>query len=160
MPVRLGDRVIGFLATGQVFTRRRSRPRLEGRFARLFPLGSAAEKKAARLWKQTPSMAASTYEATVQLLNFFGRQLSALSNQIVTREQTLRPPVVARARQFIAQNKSDALSLGAVAKAAGASVFHFCKIFKGATGLKFTDYVARIAIGGRAKASREPKPAH
>jgi AraC-like DNA-binding protein len=33
-----------------------------------------------------------------------------------------------------------------VAKAAGASVFHFCKVFHRATGLKFTDYVARVRL--------------
>ena len=33
-----------------------------------------------------------------------------------------------------------------MAKAAGASVFHFCKVFHKATGLKFTDYVARVRL--------------
>jgi AraC-like DNA-binding protein len=64
----------------------------------------------------------------------------------VLEQENAEPPIIARARQFIAQNKSEALSLGAVAKAAGASVFHFCKIFRKATGLKFTDYVARVRL--------------
>jgi AraC-like DNA-binding protein len=33
-----------------------------------------------------------------------------------------------------------------VSKAVGASVFHFCKVFHEATGLKFTDYVARVRV--------------
>ena len=33
-----------------------------------------------------------------------------------------------------------------MAKAAGASVFHFCKVFHKATGLTFTDYVARVRV--------------
>jgi AraC-like DNA-binding protein len=33
-----------------------------------------------------------------------------------------------------------------VAKASGASVFHFCKVFKKSTGLRFTDYVARVRL--------------
>jgi methylphosphotriester-DNA--protein-cysteine methyltransferase len=32
------------------------------------------------------------------------------------------------------------------AKAAGASLFHFCKVCRKTTGLKFTDYVARIRL--------------
>jgi AraC-like DNA-binding protein len=36
--------------------------------------------------------------------------------------------------------------LSDVAKASGASVFHFCKVFKKSTGLKFTDYVARVRL--------------
>jgi AraC-like DNA-binding protein len=38
------------------------------------------------------------------------------------------------------------LSLADVARAAGASVFHFCKVFRKSTGLKFTDYVARVRL--------------
>jgi AraC-like DNA-binding protein len=34
--------------------------------------------------------------------------------------------------------------LTAVAQALGASVFHFCKVFKKTTGLNFTDYVAAL----------------
>ena len=42
--------------------------------------------------------------------------------------------------------RSEELSLADAAKAAGASVFHFCKVFHKATGLKFTDYVARMRL--------------
>lgn len=156
VPVRLGDRVIGFLATGQVFTRRPELATFKKSIRRLFSAGSAAEKKAAQLWKQSPSMAPSRYEATVQLLNFFAGQLSALSNHIVLEQENCELPIVRRARQFIAQNKAEALSLGAVAKAAGASVFHFCKVFKKATGLKFTDYVARVRVEDAREGLRNP----
>jgi AraC-like DNA-binding protein/ligand-binding sensor protein len=146
VPLRLGDRVIGFLATGQVFTRPPKTPVFKKSIRRLFPFGSAAEKKAARLWKQSPSMAPSRYEATVELLNFFARQLALLSNQIVTEQANAEPQMVTRARQFIASNRRENLSLASVAKAAGASVFHFCKVFHQSTGLKFTDYVARVRL--------------
>ena len=146
VPLRLGDRVIGFLATGQIFTRPPKTTAFKKSIRRLFPRGSAAERKAAQLWKQSPSMAPSRYEATVQLLNFFAGQLSSLSNQIVTEQANAEPQLVSRARQFIDQNKQESLSLASVAKAAGASVFHFCKVFRQSTGLKFTDYVARVRL--------------
>jgi AraC-like DNA-binding protein len=38
------------------------------------------------------------------------------------------------------------LSLVQVARAASTSAFYFCKIFKAATGLTFTDYIARARI--------------
>jgi AraC-like DNA-binding protein len=56
------------------------------------------------------------------------------------------PPLVLKAREYIEQHKSEEFSLADVAKAAGASVFHFCKVFHKATGLKFTDYVARVRL--------------
>ena len=51
-----------------------------------------------------------------------------------------------RARRLITENKRDRLSLSSVAKAAGASMFHFCTLFRQTTGLKFSDYVARSRI--------------
>src|SRR4029079_2472266 len=55
-------------------------------------------------------------------------------------------PLIFKAREYIKQHKSEALSLSAVAEASGASVFHFCKVFHKSTGLKFTDYVARVRL--------------
>lgn len=146
VPIRLGDRVIGFLATGQVFTRTPKLHAFKKSINRLFGTGSKAEEKALDLWKRTPFVTPSKYEAMVQLLNFFAKQLSAMSNQIMVEQENAEPPIVTKARQFIAQNKTEILSLGAVARAAGASVFHFCKVFHKSTGLKFTDYVARVRL--------------
>jgi len=56
------------------------------------------------------------------------------------------PLVVRRARRFINEHKTEVLSLSNVAQASGASIFHFCKVFKRSTGLRFTDYVARVRM--------------
>ena len=146
VPVQLGDRVIGFLRVGQVFTQTPKLAAFKKAARRLFPVGSDSEKKLLGLWKNTPLIPAERYNATVQLLNFFGKQLSALSNQIAIEGASLEPSIVTRARQYIAQNKQERLSLSNVAQAAGASVFHFCKVFKSSTGLKFTEYLARVRL--------------
>ncbi len=146
VPVRLGERVIGFLCTGQVFTRPPKLALFKKSFGRLFGKNPSVEKKALDLWKKTPVVGLSKYEATVQLLNFFAKQLSTLSNQIVVVRENAEPAIVTKAREFIAQNKTEEISLGSVARAAGASIFHFCKVFRKATGLKFTDYVARVRL--------------
>lgn len=156
VPVRLGERVIGLLCTGQVFTRPPQAGTFKNSIRRVFDKNVRAQKKALDLWKKTPSVAPSKYEATVQLLNFFAKQLSALSNQIVIEETNAEPLVVTRAREYIAANKIDALSLGEVAKAAGASVFHFCKLFHKSTGLSFTDYVARTRVEDAREGLRNP----
>ncbi len=146
VPVCLGDRVIGFLATGQVFTHEPNESMFRKSIRRLVRPGSTAEKKAANLWKRTPSVGITRYQATVQLLNFFAKQLTSLSNQILLEEKNSEPGVITKARQFIAQNRTEPLSLATVAKAAGASVYHFCKLFHNATGLRFTDYLARVRL--------------
>jgi AraC-like DNA-binding protein len=86
------------------------------------------------------------YNAIVRLLAFFADQLSALSNQLVMEKNNAEPPLVLKAREYIDKHRAEEISLADVAKAAGASVFHFCKVFHKSTGLKFTDYVARVRL--------------
>ena len=83
VPIRLGEHVIAFLCTGQVFTRsaKPGHPTLQ--LKRLFPKASPAEPKALRLWKQTRYVEAAKYKAMVRLLIFFSKQISALSNQLL-----------------------------------------------------------------------------
>ena len=146
VPIRLGQRVVGFLCTGQVFTRKPNPGNSTLKRKRLFAQGSAAEQEALQLWKQTPYIEVVRYKAMVRLLIFFAKQLSALTNQLLIEQKSREPDVVMRARRFIAENKRGQLSLASVAKASGASMFHFCTLFHQTTGLKFRDYVARSRI--------------
>src|SRR6185295_17177016 len=86
------------------------------------------------------------YNAIIRLLTFFSEQLSVLVNQILLEKENAEPLMVRKAREHITKNKAESLSLTEVAKASGASVFHFCKVFKRTTGLTFTDYVARVRL--------------
>jgi AraC-like DNA-binding protein len=82
----------------------------------------------------------------VSLLEIFGRHLSILSNQIAVESSAAEPAAVVKAKHFIAQNQDNALCLATVAKAVNTSTFYFCKLFKRATGLTFTDYLSRVRI--------------
>jgi AraC-like DNA-binding protein len=99
-----------------------------------------------KAWEKNPLLPPEKYNAIVRLLAFFADQLSTLSNQLMTEKSNAEPPLVLKAREYIDKHKAEELSLADVAKAAGASVFHFCKVFHRATGLKFTDYVARVRL--------------
>jgi AraC-like DNA-binding protein len=86
------------------------------------------------------------YNAIVRLLMFFAEQLSVLINQILLEKENAEPEIVRKAREYITKNRRESLPLANVAKASGASLFHFCKVFKKTTGLTFTDYVARVRL--------------
>ena len=146
VPVKLGQRTIGYLRIGQVLRHMpvKSDTTKVGRELERHGLRLTGELRKA--WEKNPLIMPDKYNAIVRLLTFFADQLSALTNQIVLESQNAEPPLVQRARDYIAQHKTEPLSLSAVAKAAGASVFHFCKVFHKATGLKFTDYVARVRL--------------
>ena len=61
-------------------------------------------------------------------------------------KQNAEPPLVLKAREYIDKHKTQKLSLANVAKAVGVSVFHFSKVFHKSTGLKFSDYIARVRL--------------
>jgi AraC-like DNA-binding protein/ligand-binding sensor protein len=146
VPVRLGGNTIGFLRIGQVLRRSAIQTDKSRAAAKLKECGVPFTGIVRKAWEMTPIIPKDKYSAIVRLLSFFAEQLSALINQIVLEQQNVEPPLVHKAREYIQQHKSEPLSLAAVAKASGASVFHFCKVFKKSTGLKFTDYVARIRL--------------
>jgi AraC-like DNA-binding protein len=146
IPVKLGERTIGYLRIGQVLRHTPAKSDAIKVRRELERHGVRFSGGVRTAWEKNPLIMPDKYNAIVRLLTFFAAQLSALTNEIVLESQNAEPPLVQKARDYIAQHKTEPLSLSAVAKAAGASVFHFCKVFHKATGLKFTDYVARVRL--------------
>ena len=143
VPLKLGARTIGYLRVGQVL-RRSPDPRDTEKVGRkLSQVGARFTPAIRRAWDRNPVLAPERYHAIVRLLTFFAEQLSGLSNQLLVEQQNQEPPLVGKARRYIEQHATEEITLAAVAAAAGASVFHFSKVFHKSTGLTFTDYVAR-----------------
>lgn len=146
VPVKLGEEIIGYLRIGQVL-RHTPVKSDTARVARtVSEHGVRFTNRFREAWEKNPLIPPDKYNATVRLLTFFAQQLSALINEIVLEKQNAEPLLVQKARTYIEQHKMEPISLSAVAQAAGVSVFHFCKVFRKATGLKFTDYVARVRL--------------
>jgi AraC-like DNA-binding protein len=146
VPVTLGQETIAYLRIGQVLRHMPVKSDTTKINRELARHGVKFTTEIRKAWKKNPLIPPDRYNAIVRLLTFFAEQLSALINQIVLEKQNAEPPVVQKARDYIDKHKTDELSLADVAKAAGASVFHFCKVFHKSTGLKFTDYVARVRL--------------
>jgi AraC-like DNA-binding protein len=146
VPVKLGTQIIGYLRIGQVLRHTPAKSESTKVSRQLERRGVRFTGEIRKAWEQTPLIPPEKYNATVRLLAFFAEQLSGLANQLVLEQQNAEPPLVQKAREYIGKHKTEELSLADVAKAAGASVFHFCKVFHRSTGLKFTDYVARVRL--------------
>ena len=97
-------------------------------------------------YSQTRVISPKQYESVVRLLTIFAQHLSLVSNQLLVRNANAEPPAITRAKQFIKEHQADEISLGDVAKAVNTSTFYFCKMFKKATGLNFTDYLSRVRV--------------
>src|SRR5450631_514349 len=146
VPLKLGKKTIGYLRIGQVMRRSPQRADTEKVKRTLAEYGFRFTNDARKACEHNPLIPQDKYGAIVRLLTFFAEQLSALINQIMLEKENAEPLIVQKAREYITKNRTESLSLGEVAKASGASVFHFCKVFKKSTGLKFTDYVARVRL--------------
>lgn len=147
VPVLLGERAIGFLQVGRVFRTRPTSNRFDRAVRHLTtPSLNGAMRRFRAAYFKTPVFSEHKYRSLVKMLEIYARHLAALANQIATRQSRGEPPIVARAREHIQAHHTEKLTLGTVARAVGASSFHFCKIFKKTTGLNFTRYLARIRI--------------
>lgn len=147
LPIRVGENVVAFLQTGQILMNRPSR-RVFGRVTRqLMKWGTEIDvKRLEEAYFQTRVLQQDQYEAVLRLLNIFAQHLSALSNQLSVQAAQQESPQMTKARAYITQHQDEEISLHQVASAVNMSAFYFCKTFRQATGLTFTDYLARVRV--------------
>jgi AraC-like DNA-binding protein/ligand-binding sensor protein len=147
VPIRIGDQLIGFLQTGQVLLKQPSKFRFDRTAKKLVDWGVKVDlAKTREAYFHTKVLSKKQYASMLRLLEIFAAHLSILSNQIAVENSAAAPTAITRAKKFITQNQDNALCLATVAKAVNTSTFYFCKLFKRATGLTFTDYLARVRV--------------
>lgn len=147
IPVRVGENLVAFLQTGQVFLHQPGRGEFTRVASQLLEWGREIDVRTIEeAYFQTRVVSKRQYESIVRLLVIFSQHLAAVSNQLMVREETGEAPMVVRARSYIAEHQAEELSLKEVARAVNTSAFYFCKMFKQSTGLTFTDYLARVRV--------------
>jgi AraC-like DNA-binding protein len=147
VPVKLGTQTIGFLQTGQVLRQKPTATSFDRAVAKANELGvdidSAPSKKA---YFATPVVSQKKLDSVTMLLSIFAEHLSMKSNQIAVQTANAEPPMISKAKQFIAEHHAEDLSLGQVAAAVHTSIFYFCKMFRKITGTTFTEFVSRTRV--------------
>jgi len=148
VPVRVGKNTIAIMLTGGV----RLQPASAENFvpvakALLDDDRSAAEIRSAKVqFEQVPVMQPERYGAALAILQSFALQLGDSAHRLLFATATHEPEAVRNAKSFIHAHLAEPMSLEAVASAVNVSPFHFCKLFKRATGLTFTDFVNRARV--------------
>jgi YesN/AraC family two-component response regulator len=147
VPVRVGENLVAFLQTGQIMLHQPSQTDFRRTTRQLLKWGTDVDlKRMEEAYFQTRVVTKKQYESILRLLTIFAQHLSSLSNQLLVRQETSESPVITRARTFIDTHQHEDLSLAEVAQAVNMSAFYFCKTFKKATGMTFTDYLARVRV--------------
>ncbi len=147
IPIRAGEKLIGFLQTGEVIVGKPSAQQFAKTARQLVGWGAKVDlRKLEDAYFHTKVLSKKSYESVLRLLSIFGQHLGLLAHQMAIQSTHAEPQSVVKARQFIGEHSEDQLSLGEVAGAVNMSTFYFCKTFKKATGMTFTDYLCRVRI--------------
>ena len=147
VPIRVGEKVLGFLQTGQVLLHTPTEKRFKKVAREVEELGAEVDVVALKdAYMNSRVLPKTQYDGVVRMLDIFGQHLSAMSNQLMTRQATSESPMVGKARAYILEHLGEELTLSGVARAVAMSPFYFCKMFKKATGLTFVDYVSRLRV--------------
>jgi AraC-like DNA-binding protein/ligand-binding sensor protein len=147
VPVKLGDRTIGFLQTGQVASEPPSAAGFEAVKRQLADWDVQVDLSRLRdAYYRSRVLSTDQYSGLTRLLEIFAQQLSVMANQMMIQDAEAEAPMIRRARAYIEGNLADPISLDDVARELHVSTFYFCKMFKKATGLTFTEYLSRTRV--------------
>ena len=147
VPVRVGDKLIAVLQTGQVLLHRPDRAHFNEVAETLLKWGSEVDlKKLEEAYFNTRVLTAKQYESLVRLLEIFAHHLAECGNALALKGKADEPPAIARARNYIHDHSHEELSLTTVATIVNMSASYFSEKFKEATGINFVDFVGRTRI--------------
>jgi len=146
-PVIVGGRHVATLLSGQVF-RREPTERDFSLILKMLGDGLSADwvKKARKAYFETPVLTAERFKAVGQLLEVFAHYIADFAARQALASSEVEPSAVASAKEFVQAHVEEPITLDQVVEHVHVSRFYFCKLFKKATGMTLTDYVARVRV--------------
>jgi AraC-like DNA-binding protein/ligand-binding sensor protein len=147
VPVSRSGETVAFFKTGHVMPK----PTVPTDFRKVMSILSRSgleelAKRAKEAWLATPVMDTDRYQAFVDLLGAYARQISkdAMKNGNATSAKD--SPALREARRYIEANSTQRLTLAGVAGVVGLSPNYFSNKFHDFTGVSFTDYLAGVRV--------------
>ncbi|MFP4157827.1 MAG: PocR ligand-binding domain-containing protein [Opitutales bacterium] len=158
VPIRVGGELVAFLQTGQILLHPPNQEEFTRATRQLLSWGVEVDlKELEEAYFQTKIFDREQYEAVLRLLVTFAEHLATVVERIEpSARQIEEPALVWNAKRYIEERYQEKISLDEAARAVSASTRHFCKVFKEATGLTFTDYLARVRVEKAKKLLQNP----
>jgi AraC-like DNA-binding protein len=158
VPVRVGDKLIAFLQTGQILVQKPDKLHFRKIASQLIKWGADVDlKRVEEAYYNTRVLSPKQYESLIRLLTIFAGHLASFGNTLALEASAKEPAAITRARGYIRDHFSDELSLGLVAKAVNMSANYFSEKFKQTTGMRFVEYVARSRVEKARNLLQNPK---
>jgi len=147
IPIKVNQEIIGYLQTGEVLLEKQTDPGLDKVTKQLIGWGISLQKEEIELLLEDgPVMSPKQFEAVLKMLEIFARHISELAARISVIPEMSEPDAIRKSREYIRDNSDERISLDQVAAVANMSASHFCRVFKKATDMNFSEYLARVRI--------------
>lgn len=158
VPVRVGDKLIAFLQTGQILLQRPDKIQFNKIAADLIKWGAEVDlKRLEEAYYNTRVLSPKQYDSLIRLLTIFAEHLASCGNLLALEGGATEPTAITRARGHIRDHFGDELSLETVAHIVNMSANYFSEKFKQATGLRFVEYVTRARVEKARNLLQNPK---
>jgi AraC-like DNA-binding protein/ligand-binding sensor protein len=147
VPIKIHQQVVGYLQTGEVLMEAHTVEKLELATRQLLDWGIKLDAEELKMLMDTsPILSPKQYEAVLKMLEIFAKHISELAARISVIPEMTEPDAIRKSREFIRENSDDRITLDQVASVANMSASHFCRVFKKATDMNFSEYVARVRV--------------
>jgi len=147
VPIRVGGQHVATLLGGQVFQRKPTQAQFISLVSQLRDWGVHGElQRVEKVYFQTQVIGQKQIQASVQLLTISVSFLAEDVNRDLLATRPYDRPCITTAKSFILAHASEPLSLHDVAENVHVSTNYFSKFFKNATGIGFSEFLARVRI--------------
>jgi AraC-like DNA-binding protein len=158
VPVVVGGEHVATLLGGEVFQGKPGR-RQFNRVARQLRKWGMDDRlrQIKRAYFCTPVISEKQFQGAMRLLMMLATQLAESATRYLVAARRYEPPSVREAKNFVYAHADDQITLRQIADHVHMSKNYFCKIFKQATKITFTEFVARVRVENAKKLLADPR---
>jgi AraC-like DNA-binding protein len=158
VPVIAGGEHVATLVGGQVFRQKPGRRQFD-RVARQLRTWGMDDRphQIKRAYFYTPVVSEKQFQGGVRLLMILATQLAESATRYLVAARKYEPPSVREAKNFVYAHAGERVTLRQIADHVHVSKHYFCKIFKQATKITFTEFVARVRVENAKKLLGDPQ---
>ncbi len=147
VPITVHDRPVAILLCGAVFRRKPAQRGFERLWRRLQGLGIVLDhRRARRAYFQSRVAWPSRLRAARRLMTDIAQHLGEMAAHCLLDRQAGDPPCVTCAKVLVTKHLDEMPSTSVAARRAQVTEPYFCRMFKAATGMTFSEYVARSHV--------------
>ncbi|MFA6564142.1 MAG: PocR ligand-binding domain-containing protein [Verrucomicrobiia bacterium] len=147
VPVIIGGQHIATLLSAQVFQRQPTKQDFANLTTKLIAWGLDTDlHQLEEAYFHTRVVTEEQFRAMIRLLTLFAHHLAEFGSRCIMAARHNEPVPVARAKEYVKDHSTDHVTMRGAAEYVHLSAFYFCKMFKKATGMTFTEYVSRVRI--------------